>query len=140
MTRKKRIALELLGPPVLGVVFLVGLAFVSQLFTASGVAGKSSWRELLFVVAYAYLFAGIPSMVFAAVMELAFSRGMKPSSWRSVALAALLGGAAGVAMGLFITGGEISGQALRAGGIFAYVGVAAGLTLGVVIKWRSTAR
>ncbi len=45
---------------------------------------------------FAYFAAGIPSLVFAAIMELAFSRGLRPDGLRAVALAAVLGAASGL--------------------------------------------
>jgi hypothetical protein len=57
----------------------------------------------LFLV-FGYLLAGVPSLVFAAIMELAFAKGLDPCSGRSVLLSTFLGAASGVPIDMLMAG------------------------------------
>jgi hypothetical protein len=136
-TRRKRIALEVLGPPALGAaLFLVcalGIAAVGP------GAEWPTWPELkqlpvwvLTVLLFAYFFAGLPSLIYAAIMELAFARGLTPGGGPAIVVSAVLGLASGVGMALFL--GWPHGRwdaALLLGG----VGFGVGLTIGLIVRW-----
>lgn len=66
MKRPSRIALEVLGPPLLAATILEIVALVS-------VREVGALKLFILFVAFAYFFAGIPSVLFAGLMELAFS-------------------------------------------------------------------
>jgi hypothetical protein len=51
-----------------------------------------------------YLLAGLPSLAFAAIMELAFAKGLDPCSGRSVLLSTFLGAASGVPIDMLMAG------------------------------------
>lgn len=95
-TRNKRIALEILSPPALGAGWWVLATMPHVTWTAEGLVGH--FGLVVVVTGYAYWFAGIPSLVYAAIMEWRFARGLDPRGWRSVGLSAVLG---------FISGGGI---------------------------------
>ena len=129
-TKKKRIALELLGPPFIGAApFLVW-----DIFTNSR-GWKFSPEALLgvgLVLYVAYLCVGIQSILFTVVMEWRFARGLDPRSWQSVSLSTLLGFGSGavVALAYGSTGNDHFGPWL----FWAGLGLAVGLTMGLLIK------
>jgi hypothetical protein len=93
MSPRVRITAEILSPPLVA-VFVYSLVVFT--FTRDAVAIQAFPLMLLF----AYIFAGIPSIVFAIVMEIAFRRGLKVRSWRTVLLASGLGLVSGIVVAL----------------------------------------
>jgi hypothetical protein len=90
MNRPARFAMELLLPPIMGASpFLAFALLFGQLEVALG------------ILTFAYLMAGIPSLVFAVILELAFMAGLDPRGEGLVRLASWLGLAAGLAMAAF---------------------------------------
>jgi hypothetical protein len=84
MRRALRIAVELLAPATLGTLFLLVYGWISQ--------GKlPKLEEATFVLGAAILLAGLPSIAYAAIMELAISRGLSSKGWRFHLLSAGLG-------------------------------------------------
>ena len=89
------------------------------------------------VLLFAYIFAGLPSLLYAAIMEWRFARGLNPDSWRAVAWSSGLG----LASGLAIIGVASTGRAeFTAYAMFSGLGLAVGFLLGWFIKWRSGTR
>lgn len=89
------------------------------------------------VLLFAYIFAGLPSLLYAAIMEWRFARGLNPNSWRAVAWSSGLG----LASGLAIIGVASTGRAeFTAYAMFSELGLAVGFLLGWFIKWRSGTR
>ncbi len=103
-TRGKRIALEVLGPPLLGGAAATLWAWGMMVYrnphnfeTFGAMAAQLSalpWLWLLYGV-MAFPMSGIQTILYAAIMEWRFSRGLDPHSWRSVALSTVLGYASG---------------------------------------------
>ena len=88
LSRPRRIALELLGPAFLGALLQFTIGLVK---TVAGSVVSGRWSDWSFRVLqgfavflfFAYVFAGIQSVVYALVMEWRFARGLDPCSWRS---------------------------------------------------------
>lgn len=141
LTRAKRIALEVLGPAPLGVVVMLGAMALwgtaktlargdaLRIDFAQDVLGLWVW----FVMAYVVM--GIPSVIFAGVMECAFARGLSPRSWWAVVLATSLGGIAGLAATSYAWANLATGWTAVAA--FLATGLAVGFILGATIRWRS---
>jgi hypothetical protein len=129
MPRFHRILLEIFAPPFLGV------AIYYPLFLWNG-NYEDPW-VLLYIVplffgfcGYAYIIAGIPSLIYAAIMELAFFIGLSPRSGVTVLLSGFLGLVAGVAMSLYF---DMSAR------FFGLNGLVVGLAIGVSVKRFSLA-
>src|SRR4051794_20587449 len=99
MNRPVRIAFEVLGPPSVGLL----LFFVPKIpdLIASIWYGHTSVTQYLFIVVVAYIIVGVPSVAYALAMEVAFSRYIRPNSWRAVALSSVLGFVCGLVLGVF---------------------------------------
>lgn len=141
LTCGKRIALELIGPPLLG-GFVLGLVFFFPGMIQNANTDKP-WElipmalySVLISVIAAFLIAGIPSLIYTCVMEWRFGRGLDPRSGRSIALSALLGVAAGLAITLAY--GSERADALILGLTFCGTGLIVGLIMGLLIKHWST--
>ena len=91
MKKVPRIVFEVFGPPAIASVIFVGLF---------AMLGRLPLQLVLSIVMIAFAIALIPSAIYAFVMEFSFSRGLRPSSWRSVGLSSLLGALAGIPIGL----------------------------------------
>ena len=128
MGRRARIALELLAPPmVASVLFTIVMSVVA--LSPGGLA------VLPIVLLYAYPFAGIPSALFTAVMEVAFWRGLDPGGWRAVRLAALLGLLSGLLIAVpFSLTPEKACESLT---LFSALGATTGALVGNLVRSRS---
>lgn len=124
MRRPLRIALELLGPTFVATVLYSSVALVisRDLIFAKG---------FLMFLAFAYVFSAIPSVIFTALMEFAFARGLEGRSWRAVALASGLGALSGVAIALTLAKGFDNQRG--AFSIFPALGFTAGAIVGFAI-------
>jgi hypothetical protein len=120
MSRCCRVLLEIFAPPFLGVAIWYSLAVWS--FSFQNVFDVVKYFYAF--VGFAYIIAGIPSLVYAAIMELAFSFGLSPRSWMAVLLSGLLGSVAGFSMIFF----EVNGNFFVLDGLFV------GLVIGAFIK------
>lgn len=141
LTRGKRIALELLGPALLGGMLL---GPTTTLYMLKGRLGEDRPGELLWTVflytaaavGFGYLFAGIQSIIYACVMEWRFARGLDPSSWRSVALSSMLGLASGAVIA--VTYGFQRTDLLFLWTGIGGTGIVVGFIIGLLIKVWST--
>lgn len=123
MRRRHRIALELLGPPLLGTVLF-------DLYMAAAALNLGVLVLLPVVLFAAIPLAGLQTLGFAVVMELAFSSGLDPRSWRSVLLATGLGAVSGFPVELMRTGG----RPFRDAPLFVLLGLAVGFVIGSLIR------
>jgi hypothetical protein len=97
MKRPLRILFQILVPPILGllpVYVMMTPDLISEI-----AYGHVKPGEHLAIILGAYLAAGIPSVVYTVVMEIAFSRFLSPASWRAVLLSTVLGLLAGLLIG-----------------------------------------
>jgi hypothetical protein len=127
LTRRRRIVIELLGPPLVATVLA---ALIALLREPGAIPTIPKWEFLggvLAVLAAAYVVAGIPSALFTIVMEVAFAKGLDPASWRTVPLAAGLG----LLSGMGIVGFNPSYGAFVG---LAILGLATGATIGLVVR------
>ncbi|MBW8782763.1 MAG: hypothetical protein JF599_12880 [Verrucomicrobia bacterium] len=98
MNRSLRIVLEVFGPPFLG---LLPFYVMMMPDLVSDIAyGHVNSGEHFAIICGAYMLAGIPSIIYAVVMEIAFSHILSPRSWQAVMLSAILGLVSGELIGL----------------------------------------
>lgn len=136
-TRRKRIALELLGPPAIGAVLIItvfaGLAAREVIEKGEALQRfKQVGQVALMAVMGAYLMAGVQSGLYALVMEWRFSRGLDPRSGKTVGLSSVLGFLAGAVIALAMGWrNELLNPALWLlhGGLGLVVGAAMGLLI-----------
>jgi hypothetical protein len=138
MKTKYRVALEILAPVPLAIlvmsVFFLTIKLTAGVTPSGGIKDVAGF--LLIYLIYGYIFAGIPSLVTAGIMEWRFSRGLPPHSWRSVGLLALLGLASGssLAAALLLMRGGATSQSWLGFVYFGALGLAVGCVLGPLIK------
>lgn len=137
LTRAKRISLEIIGPPILGASLWVLSTMAGEIWARGGEA--CSWENLVGMIGllamttvYACVFAGIPSLLYAVIMEWRFARGFDPSSWWSVGLSTLLGSASGCLIVLFFGWPRLMAPSMWI--LFGGIGTAVGFVLGLLIK------
>lgn len=109
LTRRDRITLELLGPPLLGGA-AAGVWAWSVLVCHSVPRPQSFWAAaaqlgsfpVVWVVYTVCAFprVGLQAACYAAIMEWAFSAGLSPRSWRAFTLSILLGCLSGLPLAL----------------------------------------
>lgn len=138
LTRGKRIALELLGPPFIGAALMISFATVNMLWEASASDSYHDkfrdWPTFMVVVfGFAYVFVGAQSIIYTAIMEWRFKRGLDPRSWRMVGLSSTLGFASGGAVVIVAIFGDpqfmLTGLAIWGG-----TGLLVGFLMGLLIK------
>jgi hypothetical protein len=122
VTRRRRILVELLGPPLVATL----LSALVAIARGRGEIPDGFFGGALVVLAVAYVVAGIPSVLFTIVMEVAFAKGLDPSSWGTVPLAAGLG----LLSGMGIVGFDPSYGAFEG---LAIVGLSTGAILGLLV-------
>ena len=140
LTRRKRIAFELLGPPFAGALIASAFELIKEASQSGFSAGPVGWNfriqgsvlQFVMFLPFAYLFAGVQSIVYTLVMEWRFARGLDPCSWRSVGLSTLLGFASGAAICLGY--GFRRSDVISLWMFFGGTGFAVGLVLGLLIK------
>lgn len=137
LNRKKRIALELLGPPALGAGVFIAV-FGGAALWDSLIKGLT-WdllRQLamlsLTIFAAAYIVVGIQSVLYTLIMEWRFKRGLDPRSWQMVRLSSFLGFGSGaiVSLGNFDQPTKLGPTILFMGGL----GLVVGFVMGLLIK------
>lgn len=105
MKLKRRFALNLLAPAPLAALSLTIVFF----------AKEPSWPALGFLAyatLFAYVFAILPSLVHALVLDACYRAGLAPRSLRAVLFSTFTGAIAGLAIGLFFaatSGGDPGG-------------------------------
>jgi hypothetical protein len=114
-----RFFLNWFAPPAVATTLLAAGAL---LFTDTPV----SPGLFLIVLGYAYFFAGVPSLMHAAVLECAYRRDWSPRGGGALALSSVNGLCAGIALGLLISGGQSEGSFSSTAGIFALLGALTG--------------
>jgi hypothetical protein len=127
MRRPARITLEVLGPPLLA-------ASILELAAVVAVREVAALELFPLFLAFAYFVAGVPSLLFAAVLELAFSRGLRPDGPRAVALAAALGAASGLPIDMTLAGAV---TVRPSAAFFVAFGFLVGGMIGLLIRARS---
>ena len=125
MNRTKRVLINVLGPPLVAALLLSGFFIMAPGF-------------ILAVLLCAYLFATVPSVLHAAIMELIYARHAPPHSWRAVGCSTL----SGVVCGVIIACVFSNPNHLRASdiGFFIPLGGAVGFLTGVAVKRFSRPR
>jgi len=108
-TRRKRIALELLGPPCLGgagaTLWVWGALVYDSLYRddspvdAAGLLALLPSLWLLYGL-FAFPMIGIQAFCYTAIMEWSFSCELSPRTWRAVALSTALGYLSGLPLAL----------------------------------------
>ena len=140
LTRKKRIALELLGPPALGAgiptILFGGASLIESLIKGSSIGhlkDVGSVAALYFF--YAYFIVGLQSILYTVIMERRFKHGLDPCSWRMVRMSSLLGFGSGAILAVFAINDPkiMGGIVLIMGGL----GLVVGFLIGLLIKWWS---
>lgn len=132
MKRRTRFLLHALLPPVLGAIFILIVVWAIE-------SGRPRhWLDLpvmvgLFVI-YGYVFATIPSLAYAALMELGYHRGLTPGRGGALVLSAVLGFVVG-SIPLFVSWlGE--NETLRQEKVLALgIWAVSGLLTGLLIEW-----
>ncbi len=124
MRRGHRIAVEVLGPPLLAATFLAVIAML-------GLREVGTLKLFPLFLVFGYLLAGLPSLAFAAIMELAFARGLDPCSPRSVLLSTALGAASGVPIDMLMAGKPTARPNAL---FFVMLGLLTGFVMGLLIR------
>lgn len=134
MTRRLRIAFELLGPGFIGTVLLLSATMGRMM---PGNPDARSWTSGLLLAGYvllvAYMCTGIQSIAYALSMEWRFRRGLDPTSWRSVRLSTALGFASGVGAARLL--GDRLSQQLQGSIFWGGLGLVVGFLMGLLIRW-----
>jgi hypothetical protein len=124
MRRALRIAIELLVPSALGAL-LFPIAFCAY-------HGElPMFHELEATFVFGYIYAGIPSIVYSVVMEIAISRGLSPNARRFHLLSSVLGGFSAVGIALVIGHGTFRLELFL---LFCPVGLIVGLVCGQLLR------
>lgn len=143
MKRWQRILFEIFGPPALGgALSLVAMWCIAiwEKWPLTGTlqfpAASDVGLWIVIVMAMAFMFAGVPSVIFAVVMEWRFSRELRPESGAAVVWASGLGGICGAAIILAVVPWLGNGWILPA---FSILGFVVGAIVGMLIRWRARA-
>lgn len=141
-TRGKRIALELLGPPILGgaiaVLWAWGLLVYDSLYRYESiweVGGQLRMIPAMWLLygIFAFPMTGVQAACYTAIMEWRFARGLDPRSWRAVALSTILGYLSGLPIAI-----GYGYERKDTWYFFSALGSVVGLMLGLLIRhWSS---
>lgn len=142
MRRWQRILLEILGPPGLGGAITLAAIAVSAVWAhwqQTGefrfpVAEAGPW--IITVLAGAYIFTIVPSLLYTALMEWRFSRGLRPGSGAAITWSSAAGGLNGWLIIVVIFHGEGDEWIKPA---FVVLGICVGVIMGLIIRWRTRA-
>lgn len=142
ITRGKRIALEVLGPPLLGGAGATLWAWgtivyhnLHQIETFGAAAAQLRILPCLWLLygTFAFPMIGLQAAGYAAILEWRFSRGLDPRSWRSVVLSSVLGYLSCLPLAL-----GYGYERKETWWLFNLLGPAVGLVLGLLIKRWTT--
>lgn len=112
MRRLARIAIQVLGPPLLTFILYFALNPIEQI---SAIAyGQWHFNEDMLTLVWLCLIAGWVGCVYTVAMEVLFSRILLPESWSTVAVSAGFGVLAGSCLG---------GVAYKISGSHAHIGL-----------------
>lgn len=125
MKRPLRILVELLAPPLLAATIYSLVVLVAS---RDAIIAKA----FLLILLFAYVFAGIPSVIFTIVLELSFAKGLAVRSWRTVLLASVLGILSGCAVALMFARGFDNQRGVFT--IFPALGLVSGFSVGAVVR------
>ena len=140
MKRRYRVALEVLGPVPLATLLLLIVFVISEISKGRfPLVSRKDFTGIFFYLFYGYIFAGLPSLISAGLIEWRFAHGLHPHSWRAVSLMSLLGLASGLLVATSFTVLTASGGSRGAEKLipFCYVGtwgLTVGFLLGLLIK------
>jgi hypothetical protein len=137
LTRPKRIALELLGPPIAGGLVVGLIAAVAAILNGVEFGFRAGWlldciSGMFVVVVGSFMVSGIQSLVFTAIMEWRFSRGLGPHRWQTVVLASALGFASGAVIVPVLDGHPV--EHLDTIATLGVLGLVVGFAIGLLIK------
>jgi hypothetical protein len=140
LTRGKRIAIELFGPPMMGVIIVLTIAEGHALWDFT--QGNHRWlghgrflKDIWILFLIAYVFAGLQSIVYTLVMEWRFSAGLDPRGWRAVVWSTALGFLSGAAIVAFYGWGRT--DTLDGWLYFGGLGTVVGCGMGLLVKLLS---
>ena len=139
LTRGRRIAFELLGPPLLGGAGATLWAW-GTLVSRSVNQSESVWVAVsqllgqlpvmwLVYGLFAFPMIGVQAACYTAIMECSFSRGLYPRGWPAVVLSAFLGYLSGLTLAL-----GYGYESKDTWNLFNILGPAVGLVLGLLIR------
>lgn len=145
MKKWQRVLWEILGPAAIAATLLIAVVVVSDFRSpiSENWVGwvRSVFSYWLLYLMVGYVFAGIPSILYALVMEWRFARGLDPASGKSIILSASLGALSGavIVIVMFLSSGQ-KNHGAEQGIMFAILtalGLAVGAILGGFICWRT---
>ncbi len=123
MTRRKRIALELLGPTVIASVAWICFILLSKGITNVGGFLQGAAATLLLVL----LYSGLQSIAYTIIMEIAFRFGLNPRSFACITFSSFLGLLAGASVVVYghgnMEGAAIANWSLFGGGVALLISV-----------------
>ena len=142
MKRPARVALNVLMPPLLATCGFLAITIIlvagECLSGGPSAQTRNTLRDLgattLLIAFFAYIIAGIPSILHAIFMEFAYLK-YPADLWPAVYISTLSGTLAGLLIAGFIGKGQLSETA-----VFIVVGFLVGLCLGMIVKWLSRSK
>jgi hypothetical protein len=139
MKRRTRFLLHTLLPPLLGAIFMTGAwAFLGGLQTQSRIILRLV--DLLgFLTLYAYVFATIPSLIYAALMEVGYRCGLAPDRVGALMLSSILGLLTGSIPWIASLIGGTVGLSIQDSlqlSAWSAAGLLTGLIVELIVAWR----
>jgi hypothetical protein len=133
----KRIPINGLLPPALAAALLLVVDVILCLGKHHGLSPllRDIAATTPVVLAVAYLFGIVPSLIFAAFMEVMYRRGVSPASTKALALSGLGGLSAGAAVDLILGWGQTGNLKDRVllNAIWGAIGAATGVLMGLIV-------
>jgi hypothetical protein len=145
MKRWKRVLLEVLGPPAIGGMIVGIVAVVAGAWDEVPRLGWNRWMSdaavyAVLILVGAYVVAGIPSLVFAGIMEWRFARGLSPASKRVVGWTGSLGLVSGWSIAFILAGNRPTADLIWPILLIGCVGAATGSVIGMLIRREAIRR
>jgi hypothetical protein len=125
MKRPLRILVELFAPPLVAATIYSLVVFVAS-------RDAIMVKAFLLILLFAYVFAGIPSVIFTIVLEFSFATGLAVRSRRTVLLASALGILSGCAVALMFARGFDNQRGAFT--VFPALGLVSGFSVGAVVR------